>query len=674
MCFKRLLLLILAFSISAQGFSNPEEHERDCCRRKKVRREDYYEAHHKILQGVAPSGPVATAIAAELGLAGVVLIPIAMIGAGGTYLVAKAAKILGDRENRLYKKCLRKHFEEYLDDRRNRLNAEKERAFEAEKRMWGKMGGLENAQNFLSVRHLELENAGYTRYLELERYRKAQNRNARLKKEISSLDKTIEKIHQNIQGFDFFQDRSLGDSFSSTALENGDIYMELHGPDWYGGSELRWLQVYYDHSKRFSYDGASYKESEEIESANRERHRLDEESTRILDNIAEVNNQIASANERKVHFDQKYHQFEQERLEADKTREHIETLKDKIDADKQHFIQSRSIIDSVNNELEGTIQQKNSDLNDLRQQHDSLSSLRQKIWDAEDRATNFENYPERLRIVDFSKYVAQELTNQKVDKNLNQHSVTYESMVTLLDLALSVAPVVSTGRDFYEAISGKHILTGEDLDSFDRVVACAGMLTFGVGSKFAKLGQGVLSKFFKTDEAVEILQTGEKLYDIRKPELASPPELGGFPEGIGYDRDLKSHMKDVQDFVRKSNKGVVGGHNKKEFLKVADELDLKIVEITDHGHGIEKIKYQMTALDKSGNVIGYREKKLTKTVYNSDIISDEKILEYGQKAAALKFSEQLNEQRRIYSSEYMGIKFAVYLNLEKKYIVNIHPE
>ena len=143
------------------------------------------------------------------------------------------------------------------------------------------MGGLENAQDFLSQIHTELGYAGYARYKALEDYREAQNRNARLKTQIASIEKTSERIGQNIQNFDFFRDKPLGDYHPFSRLETGDIYMELHGPGSYNESESRWLHVYYDHSKEFSYDDATYKEFEKSRTPKREAA-----SSRVEENLS----------------------------------------------------------------------------------------------------------------------------------------------------------------------------------------------------------------------------------------------------------------------------------------------------------------------------------------------------------------------------------------------------
>lgn len=70
----------------------------------------------------------------------------------------------------------------------------------------------------------------------------------------------------------------------------------------------------------------------------------------------------------------------------------------------------------------------------------------------------------------------------------------YEIGMTLADIALSVTPVIGTGKDFVEAAWGKSLLDGRKLTSVERSMAVVGVLTLGFGKvgvigKFGKLGR-----------------------------------------------------------------------------------------------------------------------------------------------------------------------------------------
>lgn len=58
--------------------------------------------------------------------------------------------------------------------------------------------------------------------------------------------------------------------------------------------------------------------------------------------------------------------------------------------------------------------------------------------------------------------------------------------IAAVDVLTGFVPVVSTLKDSYEAISGKHWLTGEKLSNFERGLAVASVLTLGFGSAAIK--------------------------------------------------------------------------------------------------------------------------------------------------------------------------------------------
>ncbi|MFZ9596003.1 MAG: pre-toxin TG domain-containing protein [Bdellovibrionia bacterium] len=67
------------------------------------------------------------------------------------------------------------------------------------------------------------------------------------------------------------------------------------------------------------------------------------------------------------------------------------------------------------------------------------------------------------------------------------HSLEYADMareiaLTLVDVGTSVAPGVSTARDAYELITGKNLITGNELSDFDRTLAGVNLASLGVGN------------------------------------------------------------------------------------------------------------------------------------------------------------------------------------------------
>ena len=71
----------------------------------------------------------------------------------------------------------------------------------------------------------------------------------------------------------------------------------------------------------------------------------------------------------------------------------------------------------------------------------------------------------------------------------------------LLDTALDMTPGVSWAKDCVEALSGRSIVTGERLSTFERSAALIGSVTVGFSSKFLK-GFNAITKYFRGNSAV----------------------------------------------------------------------------------------------------------------------------------------------------------------------------
>ena len=67
--------------------------------------------------------------------------------------------------------------------------------------------------------------------------------------------------------------------------------------------------------------------------------------------------------------------------------------------------------------------------------------------------------------------------------NLAEASYLHSISVEMTDIALGSLPIVGAGKDLYEAISGRNLLTGELLTDRDRAFAIFGAATLGIGSK-----------------------------------------------------------------------------------------------------------------------------------------------------------------------------------------------
>ena len=138
------------------------------------------------------------------------------------------------------------------------------------------------------------------------------------------------------------------------------------------------------------------------------------------------------------------------------------------------------------------------------------------------------------------------------------------------------------------------------------------------------------------------------LEKINDPKKIVTVDSNGKPSGIRFRDDYEAHIK-KRDFSKTSQRsGVNGSHNMKEFEqydiainKTLTKDSVKILSKTPHPtvKGVYKIEYQMPSLDRTGKLTGqWRYKTGTtpfeKTVYDSSIISDKQMAQWGREAFA----------------------------------------
>ncbi|SCM83035.1 conserved hypothetical protein [uncultured Sporomusa sp.] len=144
-------------------------------------------------------------------------------------------------------------------------------------------------------------------------------------------------------------------------------------------------------------------------------------------------------------------------------------------------------------------------------------------------------------------------------------------------------------------------------------------------------------------------------------------------KAIRIGENVENHLVKVEGYSQKY--GVSGGHNLDEFMKTVNEKSIKIVQETPHYDipGIAQIEYQVPSLDRALQPTGeYKATIFKKTVYDSSIISDAKMAEWGKQAAA----EAMNAGRingttwEGYAQN--GLKFVGYLD-ENGAVKNFYP-
>ncbi|RQW63623.1 RHS repeat-associated core domain-containing protein [Vibrio viridaestus] len=159
--------------------------------------------------------------------------------------------------------------------------------------------------------------------------------------------------------------------------------------------------------------------------------------------------------------------------------------------------------------------------------------------------------------------------------------------------------------------------------------------------------------------------------------LASVP--GDCPVGkssqsnsVNFNQNIKKHLTTVDGFSQQ--KGVIGGHNLDAFNEIASEKNLKIISNDQHPtmEGISQVEYQIPSFDREGNMTGYKNKVFTKTLYDPNVISDDKIYDLGVKAAESGYSQAVSQGLSAYSAIADGIKIRVYIRNSQ--VDNFHPE
>ncbi|WP_325933648.1 CdiA family toxin C-terminal domain-containing protein [Leclercia adecarboxylata] len=117
----------------------------------------------------------------------------------------------------------------------------------------------------------------------------------------------------------------------------------------------------------------------------------------------------------------------------------------------------------------------------------------------------------------------------------------------------------------------------------------------------------------------------------------------------------------------------MGAHNADAFNKAVADNGVKIISQEPSENGIIHIKYQIPAKDRAGNITGYKNEILEKTIYDPKVYSDEKILQLGQQAAASGYKDAISSGNREYTATAGGVKFQVYLDQQTGTVTNFFP-
>jgi RHS repeat-associated protein len=159
------------------------------------------------------------------------------------------------------------------------------------------------------------------------------------------------------------------------------------------------------------------------------------------------------------------------------------------------------------------------------------------------------------------------------------------------------------------------------------------------------------------------------------------------PAPLDFNPNLYNHLTTVDGLNQQ--KGILGGHTRQAFYEYVENTmvvpygesqpvnQIKINYETPYRNipGLSQIHYSILKGRKQGGFENqYRQIKDPKTVWDSNIISDNYIIELGKSAAAKNYHANVAKENFTYTSEAGGIQFRVYVDKLTGRIRNIHPK
>lgn len=150
-----------------------------------------------------------------------------------------------------------------------------------------------------------------------------------------------------------------------------------------------------------------------------------------------------------------------------------------------------------------------------------------------------------------------------------------------------------------------------------------------------------------------------------------------YPSGIGFKINQPEHLAQLDGYSQK--KGISGAHNADVFNKAVVDNGVKIISETPTGvRGITQVQYEIPTKDAAGNTTGNYKgngaKPFEKTIYDPKIFTDEKMLQLGQEAAAIGYSNAIKNGLQAYDAKAGGVTFRVYIDQKTGVVSNFHPK
>jgi RHS repeat-associated protein len=159
------------------------------------------------------------------------------------------------------------------------------------------------------------------------------------------------------------------------------------------------------------------------------------------------------------------------------------------------------------------------------------------------------------------------------------------------------------------------------------------------------------------------------------------------PALLDFNPNLYNHMTIVEGLSQQQ--GILGGHTRQAFYEYVENTmvvpyggiqpinQIKINSETPHPNipGLSQIHYSILKGRKLGGFENqYKQIKDPKTIWDSNIIPDNYIIELGKSAAAKNYHANVAIRKFAYTSEAGGIQFRVYVDEVTGIIRNIHPK
>jgi hypothetical protein len=175
----------------------------------------------------------------------------------------------------------------------------------------------------------------------------------------------------------------------------------------------------------------------------------------------------------------------------------------------------------------------------------------QRRNEVREQIKSMDRYETRHEIVEYaseSLRVAREYyLQEQIDLGKMFSNVSDE----LLDLATSLTPGISWGRDIYESISGKDLHSDEVLGPFSRSMAILGAVTIGFGSKGPVIARKGVYVFEKLATRFNRFKEASKFDEVRK--IVQQKTLSQLKEVYAFFRKHKFWQERDDKFVSFSN-------------------------------------------------------------------------------------------------------------------------